>query len=87
MIARTATALLAFLPTLLLAAPALAQCPMCKAAVNAEDGSGGGLAEGYNVTTLIMFSAPFLLLGIVCLGIYLSLRAARSRMAKQAQAA
>ena len=87
MIARPRLALLALVSTLLVAAPALAQCPMCKAAVNSENGVAGDVSQGYNVTTLIMFSAPFILLSIVCGAIYLSVRSARSRVEKQAQAA
>ena len=90
MIARTRLALLGslgFLSTLLVAAPALAQCPMCKAAITSEDGAVGGVSQGYNITTVIMFSAPFILLGIVCGAIYLSVRSARARVEKQAQAA
>ena len=83
MIARTRLGLLAFALTLLAAAPAIAQCPMCKAAINSEDGAAGGVAQAYNVTTLIMFSAPFILLGIVMGAIYLSVRSARTRAAHE----
>ena len=81
--ARTRLALLVFVLALLVAAPAVAQCPMCKAAINSEDGAAGGVAQAYNITTLILFSSPFILLGIVMGAIYLSVRSARTRAANE----
>ena len=66
---------------LLAAAPALAQCPMCKTAVSAEDPTGQGVTQGYFHSILLLFSAPFILLGLVGGVVYLSYRTDTRRKA------
>ena len=65
----------AFLLLVIVAAPAAAQCAMCKTAVESSgEGNGGSLAQGLYWSILFMLSAPYLLLGT---GAFLLYRARR----------
>ena len=64
MASRRPLALLALLAALLVvAAPgdAEAQCALCRRSL--EEGGGDGLITGFYVSTMLIFSTPFLLIG------------------------
>ena len=71
--------LLFLLAVFAVAGPALAQCPMCKAALDGDGSTTGDLGRGFSWGTLILVPAPFLLLGIVGGVLYHSQRKGRSR--------
>ena len=67
------------LASLVLVGPALAQCPMCKRALEAEDPEAAGLARGFYWGILLLVAAPFVLLGFLGGVIWNSYRKARLR--------
>ena len=68
------------LALLVLPAELVAQCPMCKASVEANMQDGGNVGAGLNNGILYLLSMPYLLVGIVWLMWYRNMR-------KQARAA
>ncbi len=44
---------------------AFAQCPMCKAAVEANLEDGGEMAKGLNTGILYMFFTPYIIVGFI----------------------
>lgn len=60
-------ALRALLPALLVqiwaAGPLLAQCDMCKEAVDGDKAAGGSVADGISMSILFMLALPPLVLG------------------------
>ena len=63
--------------TIFFAAPVLAQCPMCKAALDSDDPAAAGLGAGFSWGTLVLAPAPFVLLGLMGVVLWRSNRKAR----------
>ncbi len=50
---------------MLFAFDSIAQCPMCKAAVEANLEDGGEMAKGLNTGILYMFFTPYIIVGFI----------------------
>ncbi len=61
-------------------------CPMCKAALAAQEGSGN-LVQGFMWSIIFMLSMPFTILGTFCGCMYLAVRRAKATQAAQLAAA
>ena len=69
-------AMAALLILAIAAEPALAQCAMCKEAVDADKAAGGSVADGISYSILFMLSLPPLVLGGFGLAVWRAYRKA-----------
>jgi len=72
------------LTSVLLAAPSVAQCSMCRSTVvnNVSNGEELGLAAGLNTGIIYLWMAPYALIGLMAFLWYRSAKANKARVSK-----